>query len=94
MIKDAGGNIVTDQYTVTNSSTTVTVDKRAITVTAPANANPTYNGSAQAYHTAGSTNAPSGGVAGGTFTYCKTSSGTYGSSLLTDTNAGTAYACY
>ena len=69
----SGGN-----YTVSGSKTfTIT----CYSATAPTNKNPKWTGSAQAYANAGSTTY-------GTMVYCKTSGGTFTTSLPTGTNAG------
>lgn len=90
VIKDANGNNVTSNYTVTNGNCTVTVNRRPIVINAPVNANATYTGSAQYYCTTGSitANLPEGATSTGTWTY-----GTSSSSLTANrpqkTDAGT-----
>lgn len=90
VIKDANGNNVTSNYTVTNGNCTVTVNRRPIVINAPVNANVTYTGSAQYYCTTGSitANLPEGATSTGTWTY-----GTSSSSLTANrpqkTDAGT-----
>jgi len=64
-----------------SGSVSVTINKVTPTVTAPTKKSLTYNGSAQALYNNGSTNY-------GTIQYCSTSGGTYGTSMITATNAG------
>ena len=67
-------------------TTTFTISKAAPTYTAPANANPTYNGSAQNILTAGSTSH-------GTIQYSSDGS-TWSTTIPQQTNAGTSYTVY
>ena len=80
-----GNNNVTSNYNITYSTGTLTINKAAPTYTAPANANPTYNRSAQVYITTGSTSH-------GTIQY-STNGSNWSTTRPTATNAG-SYTCY
>lgn len=84
-IKDGSNNVVTSNYNITYSTGTLTINKAAPTYTAPANANPTYNRSAQEYITTGSTSH-------GTIQY-STNGSNWSTTRPTATNAG-SYTCY
>lgn len=80
-----GTNNVTSNYNITYNTGTLTINKAAPTYTAPANANPTYNRSAQEYITTGSTSH-------GTIQY-STNGSDWSTTRPTATNAG-SYTCY
>ena len=71
----------TTNYNSGTCTNNFTINKAAISCTAPTNKGVTYNRGSQALANAGS-------VVGGSMTYCSTSGGTYSANMPTGTNAG------
>ena len=74
-------------YRVTYNTGTLTINKVAMTYTAPKAAIRTYNGSAQQIVSGQS-------AGGGSIQYCSTSGGTYTTTVPTQTNTGTSYSTW
>ena len=74
-------------YSVTYNTGTLTINKVAMTYTAPKAAVRTYNGSAQQIVSGQS-------AGGGSIQFCSTSDGTYTTTVPTQTNTGTSYSTW